>query len=192
MADEEGRIRHRALNLALLKKYQNPYKILYLWSVQESLEVLAMLECIKMRDDLEEKRKKLMKRIKMTQEELNQMKPSTTGTVKELFSDDANESRNNSTRIDTDFEAQKDVIQFVQIHDMLSNFLVQHIMPRFKHERVDTYRKILNSFSKMERVNSNNMVKMWQNIMQFHRDKASETVLDQQQQQMWEKIKCEK
>ena len=66
IADEEGRIRHRALNVALLKKYQNPYKILYLWSVQETLEVQALMESIQMRDELEEKRKKLMRRIKMT------------------------------------------------------------------------------------------------------------------------------
>ena len=62
---------------------------------------------------------------------------------------------------------------------MLSSFLVNQIMPRFKHERIDTYRKILNTFSKMERVNSKNMIMMWQNIMQFHKEKASETVLNQ-------------
>jgi len=66
MVDEEGRIRHKELNMALLKKYQNPYKILYLWSIQETLEVYALIESIKMRDELEEKRKKLMRRIKMT------------------------------------------------------------------------------------------------------------------------------
>ena len=106
------------------------------------------------------------------------MKPSTTGTVKELFSDDQ-DSAHASANFEGDFEAQKDVIHYVSIHDMLSSFLVQQIMPRFKHERIDTYRKILNSFSKMERVNSKNMVTMWHNIMQFHRDKASEAVLEQ-------------
>ena len=113
----------------------------------------------------------------MTQEDLNAMKPSTTGTVKELFSDD--ENARTSANIDGEFEAQKDVIHFVSIHDMLSSFLVNQIMPRFKHERIDTYRKILNTFSKMERVNSKNMIMMWQNIMQFHKEKASETVLNQ-------------
>ena len=58
-----------------------------------------------MRDELEEKRKKLMRRIKMTQEELNAMKPSTTGTVKDLFSEDENNSNNASGTIDGDFEA---------------------------------------------------------------------------------------
>ena len=46
IADENGNIKHIALNVALLKKYQNPYKILYLWSVQENLEVTALTECI--------------------------------------------------------------------------------------------------------------------------------------------------
>ena len=54
------------------------------------------------------------------------MKPSTTGTVKELFSDDGgpNNVSRNTANIDADFEAQKDVIQFVNIHDMLTSFLV--------------------------------------------------------------------
>ena len=46
IADENGNIKHRTLNVGLLKKYQNPYKILYLWSVQETLEVLALTESI--------------------------------------------------------------------------------------------------------------------------------------------------
>ena len=57
----------------------------------------------------------------MTQEDLNTMKPSTTGTVKELFSEDENTRTSENVG---DFEAQKDVIHFVSIHDMLSSFLV--------------------------------------------------------------------
>ena len=112
IADENGNIKHISLNVALLKKYQNPYKILYLWSVQENLEVVALTECIQKRDELEEKRKKMMRRIKMTAADLNAMKPSNTGTVKELFSEDGNESKQKAT-VEHDYEAQKDVIHYV-------------------------------------------------------------------------------
>lgn len=39
MLDEQGHIQYRKLNNALLKKYKNPFRILYLWAVQETLEV---------------------------------------------------------------------------------------------------------------------------------------------------------
>ena len=53
-----------------------------------------------------------MRRIKMTQEDLNTMKPSTTGTVKELFSEESSNSKA-SGAVEGDFEAQKDVVQYV-------------------------------------------------------------------------------
>ena len=39
MLDEQGHIQYRKLNTAMLKKYKNPFRILYLWSMQETLEV---------------------------------------------------------------------------------------------------------------------------------------------------------
>ena len=33
MLDEEGHIQYRKLNNALLKKYKNPFWILYMWAV---------------------------------------------------------------------------------------------------------------------------------------------------------------
>ena len=65
MLDEHGYIQYRELNEGLLKKYKNPFRQMYLWSVQETLEVQAILEVIRQKDDLEEKRKKMMRKIKM-------------------------------------------------------------------------------------------------------------------------------
>ena len=68
MLDEEGHIQYRKLNTALLRKYKNPFRILYLWAVQETLEVQSIREAFKLKGELEEKRNKLMKKIKMTKE----------------------------------------------------------------------------------------------------------------------------
>ena len=56
---------------------------------------------------------------------------------------------------------------------MAVDFMVNQLIPKFKKERVDTYRKILNQFSKMEQANSQNVVLLWQSIVEFHREKAS-------------------
>ena len=57
---------------------------------------------------------------------------------------------------------------------MLISFLASDILPRFRYERVHNYKKILQQFSKMERMNSKNIIVMWQSIMRFHSEKASE------------------
>lgn len=56
MLDDQGHIQYRKLNIAMLKKYKNPFRILYLWAVQETLEVKALLEAIKSKQELEDKR----------------------------------------------------------------------------------------------------------------------------------------
>lgn len=33
MLDDQGHIQYRKLNTAMLKKYKNPFRILYLWAV---------------------------------------------------------------------------------------------------------------------------------------------------------------
>lgn len=33
MLDENGHIQYRKLNIGLLKKYKNPFRVLYLWAV---------------------------------------------------------------------------------------------------------------------------------------------------------------
>ena len=76
------------LNTAMLKKYKNPFRILYLWAVQENLEVQAILESIKLKEELEEKRRKMMRKIKMTPSELDTMRPSRTNNVKDIFDEE--------------------------------------------------------------------------------------------------------
>ena len=57
---------------------------------------------------------------------------------------------------------------------MLTTFLANDILPRFRQERVLNYKKIMQMFSKMERMNSKNIITMWQSIMRFHSEKGEE------------------
>ena len=71
--------------------------------MQEILEVQAILESIKLKDELEEKRRKMMRKIKMTPAELDTMRPSRTSNVKDIFND-ANMSKDGVAATST-FEA---------------------------------------------------------------------------------------
>ena len=70
-------------------------------------------------------------------------------------------------------DAHKEVVALVVIHDMLTNFMARTILPRFRLERINNYKKIMNQFSKMERMNSKNITMMWQSIMHFHKEKGA-------------------
>ena len=173
MLDEQGHIQYRKLNTALLRKYKNPFRILYLWAVQETLEVQSILESIKLKEELEERRRKMMRKIKMTPDELNSMRPSRSSNVKDMFDNEANTTKDGTAATAT-FETQKDIVELVGINELLTNFLATDILPRFRSERVQNYKKIMTQFSKMERMNSRNIIIMWQSIMRFHSEKGEE------------------
>lgn len=74
----------------------------------------ALLDCFAMRDKLESKRKDMMKQIHMTEQEVFAMRPSTSGSVKELFNDDGNtEKMNKKLNSGATHDAQKDIVTYV-------------------------------------------------------------------------------
>ena len=100
------------------------------------------------------------------------MRPSCNSNVADLF-DDNEQSRGNANE-SMNYETQKEVVELVAINEMLTSFLARDIVPRFRHERIFNYKKIMAQFSKMERMNSKHIIIMWQSIMRFHSEKAQE------------------
>ena len=121
-------------------------------------------------DRLEDQRRKLMKQVNLTEEGLNAMRPSTTGSVKQLFaSGDAVAEKNNQrlNKIDA-FEVQKDIIHYVEINEYLIQFLSQHWLPKFKAEKALQYKRIMREFAWLEISNSNMVKGMWTNVLLNH------------------------
>ena len=56
-----------------------------MWISQEVLDLQSMLEAFQGVAELEEKRKKLMKSIGLTDEGLNAMRPAATSAAKSMF-----------------------------------------------------------------------------------------------------------
>jgi|ERR1719469_131069 len=167
MLDGDGHIQYQKLNHAMLRKYKNPFRILYLWTVQETLEVQALLEAMKSKDDLEERRLKIMRKNKMTNSELDTMRMSKSAN----FFGGKNGAAIEMPKAHT-VNTHKEVVSLVMIHELLASFMALTILPRFRQERIDNYKKIMTQFSKMERMNSKNVIIMWQSIMHFHSEKS--------------------
>ena len=99
---------------------------------------------MKFKDELEEKRQKMMRKIKMTNAELDTMRLSRSTSVKDIFSDkDTTVISADPQNAKTTFETQKDIVELVMINEMLTNFLATKILPNFKEQRIKNYKKIM-------------------------------------------------
>jgi hypothetical protein len=137
------------------------------------MDIRALQEALAMRDKLEQKRKSMMADLKMTEQQLNAQRPSTSGSVKELFSDGGDEEQvNKKLASGANYDAQKDVMHLVMIHETLTNWLSTTMLPRFKAEKAENYRKILKHFACLEIENSCNYSRMWSNVMNYHSQQA--------------------
>ena len=140
----------------------------------------ALQDALAMRDKLEQRRREMMKQVRMTEQEVFAMRPSTSGSVKELFNDDGNTEKVNkklNSRVNT-YDAQQDIVHYVMINEMLTSFVSNQMLPRFKAEKAENYRKILKQFSILEIENSVNYSKMWSNVMNYHSKRADQTVIE--------------
>lgn len=168
----------KASSMQLIKKFKNPFKFLYLWCSQELLDVKAINDAIRTRENLETKRREMMKKIRMSEAELKAMRPSTSGSVKELFNEDGDEEKvNKKLNTINNYEVQKDIVHYVMIYEMLTGYMSNTMLPRFKAEKAENYRKILKQFSILEIENSVNYSKMWSNVMHYHTQRANQTFI---------------
>ena len=65
----------------MIAKFVNPFKMLYLWGSQEALDLKALQECMNQIDQLEERRRKLMKQVNLTEEALIGMRPDVSAST---------------------------------------------------------------------------------------------------------------
>ena len=64
------------------------------------------------------------------------------------------------------------------IHEILTNFVASQMLPRFKAEKAENYRKIMKHFSLLEIENSVSYNKMWSNVMNVHNKRAEQTAIE--------------
>lgn len=115
----------------------------------------------------------------MSEAELRAMRPSTSGSVKELFNEDGSEEKVNkklNNGVNT-YDVQKDIVHYVMMNEMITSFMSNTMIPRFKSEKAENYRKIMKQFSILEIENSVNYSKMWSNVMNYHTTRANQTII---------------
>lgn len=59
----------------MMQSYVNPYRQLYLWGSSEALELRSLLEAIELVQTLEERRRKLMKNVSLTEDQCISLRP---------------------------------------------------------------------------------------------------------------------
>jgi len=68
------------------------------------------------------------------------------------------------------FEVQRDIVHYLEIHDMLVQWLSDQWLPKFKLQKAQTYRKIMREFAKLEIANSQRLGNMWGRVLTHHKN----------------------
>lgn len=157
----------------MILSFQNPYRQLYLWGSQEAMDLKALQECIASMESLEEKRKKLMKQVNFTEEQLNAIRPAQSSISKNMFESagnaDAEAEMATKKAGGNSFDTQKDIIHYLEINEYLIQFLSQKWIPMFKAEKSKQYQLIVREFARLELQNNFSVRTMWTNVLDHHK-----------------------
>jgi hypothetical protein len=66
-----------------------------------------------------------------------------------LFNEDDAQSEKTNKKLNSEnaFEVQTEIIHYVTIHEVVTTFLTRRLIPHFKHEKAENYRKIMKQVS---------------------------------------------
>lgn len=121
-----------------------------------------------------------MQKLKMTDKDLiGTQKGPNNQNVRDLFSEDDSKAETiNKQLIDSStHEAQKDIHHYLTIHELVSSFLAEHMIPAFKEDKARNYRKMIQNFAKIEIENARHQDTLWSNVLGFHQKKASDEMV---------------
>ena len=159
----------------MLAKYTNPFKTVYLWGSQEALDLRALLEAISQIEALEEKRRKMMKQVNMSEETLQQMMPRN----EELIEDDKEVPgavvreqpvvQEAAEQPSPAIQTQKDIVHYTEIREHMVHYMASEWIPKFKTEKARQYRLIMREYARAEMMNASRQRSMWDNITSHYK-----------------------
>mmetsp|Transcript_15382 Transcript_15382/g.26001 ORF Transcript_15382/g.26001 Transcript_15382/m.26001 type:complete len:422 (+) Transcript_15382:65-1330(+) len=140
---------------------KNPYFNLYHWCKGELLDIEAVTNSLTQRDKIQEKIGKTQKKKISTQGDLENI---TTGrkTVKTLFKN----QNDTGTMVNKIELTDKEIESLQQLHDLLTIYLGETIIPPFKERRLNIYSKIVQQFNVMQINNAHQIASFWSHILQ--------------------------
>lgn len=147
---------------------QNPYIDLYHWSKGEIFDLQAVMFSVKTRNDCEKQIRELEKKKQSTQRDLQDVSAGNK-TVSTLFksSSDASEMANKIESLEKEIESMQ------KLTDLLTIFVSDNVLTKFKREKLGLYNRILSSYQVMEIANAHAVSGFWAKVLAIDKVKAA-------------------
>lgn len=152
----EDKVRNMFLNLA------NPFEELYHWCKGEIYDLQAMQDMLAVRETLEKQQTKIQGNKKSAQNDLENMNMGKK-TIRTVF------------KKETDTEAmaaqiqmnEQEIEKFEKFLGIVTVHIGQNVIPRFKREKLEIYKKVVTVLSYLEISNAHLGAVLWQDVFKL-------------------------
>lgn len=128
----------------LCENLKNPYFNLYHWCKGELFDIQAIDVALKKKDEIYSKIGKNEKAKKSTQGDLDNLTQGRSTMKQMVMRTDANTM---VSKIET---ADKEIEALSKLHDILTIYLGEEVIPAFKGRKIKIYQKIVQQFNVMQ------------------------------------------
>ena len=143
-----------------VEKLRNPFTELYHWLKGEMYDIAAFSMALKERATVKANLADLKKKVISAKADIEHVTQGKK-TMNTLFknSNDVGKMQGTIESMERDQESQEKLL------DILSLYLGRTVLPKFKGEKLDLYKRILQQFHVMEINNAHNMASFWHSVM---------------------------
>lgn len=139
---------------------RNPYIDMYHWVKGELYDIEAMRNAAKARADVMERMRTLEGKKKDTQKDLESVSAGKT-TVTTIFKSSA-DAGTMANKLETH---EREIAAHQKLHDLLSLYIGDKVIPLFKKEKLALYHRILQQFTVIEIQNSHALAGFWSKVL---------------------------
>ena len=160
---ENNNMKEQINNLS--QKVSNPYIRFKYWVKEEIVDLHSLLEAISHRNSLESQKQKLENKIKKAGSDLEKLQMGKT-TIKTLFKSQSSKQAMITNLTTFIAQAEKDIEVYRKIIRLVTIYLYQNVIPKFKTTKVNGYIASLKEFSDSESKNSKELFNCWSSVLE--------------------------
>jgi hypothetical protein len=141
---------------------------MYHWVKGELYDIEAMRNAAKSRADVMERLRALEGKKRDVQKDLDSVAAGKT-TVTTIFKS-SSDAGGLANKIESH---EREILAHQKLHDLLSTYIGDKVIPMFKKEKLALYHRILQQFSVIEIQNSHALAGFWSKVLQDERVKQA-------------------
>lgn len=160
---ENNNMKEQINNLS--QKVSNPYIRFKYWVKEEIVDLHSLLEAISHKNSLESQKLKLENKIKKASSDLEKLQAGKT-SIKTMFKSQSSKQIMVTTLTTFIAQSEKDVEIYNKLIRLITIYLYQNVIPKFKTTKVNGYISSFKDFSDSESKNSKELFNCWSSVLE--------------------------